>query len=683
MTLQMAIPSGSPVGRQPVRTPMLIGGEWVGAVDGGWRDITAPARHGVVLARVPDAGAADVDLAVAAARHAFPGWRDRHFKDRQRLLLAVADAVEACAEDLARSTAADTGNAIRTQARPEVATLVDLFRYFGGVAGEVKGVTLPAGAGQLQYTRQEPLGVVGGILPWNSPLMIAGFKVPAALAAGNTVVLKAAEDAPLSVLMLAEICDRILPPGVLNVITGDGRTAGAALVEHPDVDKISFTGSTGVGRSIAASAGGRLVHVSLELGGKNPSIVFPGEITDELIEGLLLSTRVHRQGQSCTAGSRLFLHRDIRDEVLERLASRMESLVVGDPLDEASDIGAIIVPTRDATATPAPRPRGLPAQPTVRVVPDSVVEVDRLPTADEPSARGMRHGRFHQFQQHAAGVPGMHEVDPGAGGSASRGVVEQPEAAGPEPGARLVDVGDPQRQLLQARPALADERRDGRRRGQRRQQLDLRAAVAEGDHGFVDALLGVLLAVRESAAQHVGVEGDGGIQVRHGDPHVIDHGVGQPEGGGGPGHGWSISQSTVPAVTTAPSAGTRPRTTPPRWAFTGCSIFIASRTRTRSPTSTVSPSETATFTMVPCMGATSAPAVAAGPDVAPAVRRFAVGRPPGGAAPTDSDPGSVTVSRRPSTSTTRLCRGAVSAASTGVATKAGIRLSNSSSIHRV
>ncbi len=342
MTLQMAIPSGSPVGRQPVRTPMLIGGEWVGAVDGGWRDITAPARHGVVLARVPDAGAADVDLAVAAARHAFPGWRDRHFKDRQRLLLAVADAVEACAEDLARSTAADTGNAIRTQARPEVATLVDLFRYFGGVAGEVKGVTLPAGAGQLQYTRQEPLGVVGGILPWNSPLMIAGFKVPAALAAGNTVVLKAAEDAPLSVLMLAEICDRILPPGVLNVITGDGRTAGAALVEHPDVDKISFTGSTGVGRSIAASAGGRLVHVSLELGGKNPSIVFPGEITDELIEGLLLSTRVHRQGQSCTAGSRLFLHRDIRDEVLERLASRMESLVVGDPLDEASDIGAII-----------------------------------------------------------------------------------------------------------------------------------------------------------------------------------------------------------------------------------------------------------------------------------------------------------------------------------------------------
>lgn len=321
---------------------MLIGGEWVESTSGAWRDVFSPARHGHVLAHVPCGDKEDVDRAVRAARAAFPAWRDQHFTGRQRVLLKIADAIDDRAEDLAQITAADTGNALRTQARPEAKTLADLFRYFGGVSGEVKGTTLPAGSAQLQYTRQEPLGVVGGILPWNSPLMIAGFKVPAALAAGNTVVLKAAEDAPLAVLLLAEICQEFLPDGVLNVVTGGGRTAGAALVDHPGVDKVSFTGSTEVGRHIARQAGDRLAHVSLELGGKNPSIVFPGAVTDELIEGLLLSSRVHRQGQSCTAGSRLFLHRDVHDEVLERLVARMGQLVVGDPLDEASDIGAVI-----------------------------------------------------------------------------------------------------------------------------------------------------------------------------------------------------------------------------------------------------------------------------------------------------------------------------------------------------
>ncbi|GAA3678761.1 aldehyde dehydrogenase family protein [Nocardioides ginsengisoli] len=321
---------------------MLIGGQWVESVTGAWREVLSPGRHGEVLAQVPSGDKEDVDRAVRAARAAFPAWRDQHFTGRQRVLLTIADAIDARAEDLAQITAADTGNALRTQARPEAKTLADLFRYFGGVAGEVKGTTLPAGSSQLQYTRQEPLGVVGGILPWNSPLMIAGFKVPAALAAGNAVVLKAAEDAPLSILLLAEICQELLPDGVLNVVTGEGETAGAALVEHPGVDKVSFTGSTEVGRHIARQAGDRLAHVSLELGGKNPSIVFPGAVTDELIEGLLLSSRVHRQGQSCTAGSRLFLHRDVHDEVLEKLVARLGSLTVGNPLDEASDIGAVI-----------------------------------------------------------------------------------------------------------------------------------------------------------------------------------------------------------------------------------------------------------------------------------------------------------------------------------------------------
>ena len=336
-----------PVGESsPPRRLMLIGGDWVEAVDGEWREITSPARRGSVIARVPRGNATDVDRAVAAAREAFPAWRDQHFKERQRVLLRIADALEGRAEELARVTAEDTGNALRSQARPEAALLVDLFRYFGGVAGEVKGTTLPAGATQLQYTRQEPLGVVGAILPWNSPLMIAGFKVPAALAAGNTIVLKAAEDAPLSILLMAEICEEFLPPGVLNVVTGTGRAAGAALVDHPGVDKVSFTGSTEVGRGIAGRAGERLAHVSLELGGKNPSIVFPGAVTDELIDGLVASSRITRQGQSCTAGSRLYLHRDVHDEVLARLADRLGALRVGDPLDETNDIGAVINQTQ-------------------------------------------------------------------------------------------------------------------------------------------------------------------------------------------------------------------------------------------------------------------------------------------------------------------------------------------------
>jgi aldehyde dehydrogenase (NAD+) len=325
---------------------MLIDGQWVPALSGEWRDVTTPARRGEVIARVPRAGTDDVDRAVAAGRAAFASWRSQHFTVRQRALGLIADEVEERAEELARLTAADTGNALRTQARPEAATLVDLFRYFAGVAGEVKGTTLPAGDGQLQYTRLEPLGVVAGILPWNSPLMIAGFKLPAALAAGNTVVLKAAEEAPLSVLLLAEICAEHLPDGVLNVLTGPGSTVGAALVNHPGVDKVSFTGSTEVGRGIARDAGERLAHVTLELGGKNPSIVFPDAVDDDLIDGLVLASRITRQGQSCTAGARLYLHADVYDGVLERLVTKLGAMTVGDPLDEATDIGAIISETQ-------------------------------------------------------------------------------------------------------------------------------------------------------------------------------------------------------------------------------------------------------------------------------------------------------------------------------------------------
>ncbi len=326
--------------------PMLIGGTWAAAADGEWIDVMSPGRRGTVLARVPRARQADADRAVAAARAAYPAWRALHFKDRQKALLRIADALEDAAEELAVLTAADTGNALRPQARPESQTLVNLFRYFGGVAGEIKGVTLPAGDDQLQYTRREPLGVVAGILPWNSPLMIAGMKVPAALATGNTMVLKAAEDAPLTILRMAEIASAFLPNGVLNVVTGYGPEIGEALVQHRGVDKVSFTGSSRVGHHVAEVAGSRLAHVSLELGGKSPNIVFPDMATPDRIAstatGVLTAMRFTRQGQSCTAGSRLFVHRDVYDDFVAEVVDQVSRLKVGDPLDEATDMGSII-----------------------------------------------------------------------------------------------------------------------------------------------------------------------------------------------------------------------------------------------------------------------------------------------------------------------------------------------------
>ncbi len=323
-------------------TQMLIGGSWVDAADGRTIVVENPARRGSVIAEVPRGDAEDVDRAVAAAAAAYGAWRAMPARERGRALLRIADALESHADELARSTARETGNALRPQARPEADLTQHLFRYFGGIAGETKGTVLPLGDDLLSYTRREPLGVVGAIIPWNSPLMIVGMKVPAALAAGNTVVLKAAEDAPLTVLRLAEIANDFLPPGVLNVITGYGPEAGAALTAHPRVDKLSFTGSTEVGRRVMGVAADRVLPISLELGGKNPSIVFPDSGDDQTVEAVVTAMRFTRQGQSCTAGSRLFLHESIHDDFVERLITRLGRLVVGDPSDEATDMGAII-----------------------------------------------------------------------------------------------------------------------------------------------------------------------------------------------------------------------------------------------------------------------------------------------------------------------------------------------------
>ena len=320
---------------------MLIDGQAAQAHDGRRIDIENPANRRVI-GQVPRGGAADVDRAVQAAARAFETWRLVPPRERGRLLLRIADAVEAETESLARTVALETGNAIRTQARPEVKGTVDVFRYFGGVAGETKGETVPLGEHVLCYTRREPIGVVGGIVPWNAPVVLGTLKIAMSVAAGNTLVLKAAEDAPLGLLRIAQICAQHLPPGVLNLLTGYGEEAGAALARHPAVRKLSFTGSTEVGRLIMHAAADRIVPVSLELGGKSPAIVFPDSDDDRTVDGVITGMRFTRQGQSCTAGSRLFLHRSIFNSFLDKLAAKLRTLKIGDPLDETTDMGSII-----------------------------------------------------------------------------------------------------------------------------------------------------------------------------------------------------------------------------------------------------------------------------------------------------------------------------------------------------
>jgi betaine-aldehyde dehydrogenase len=318
------------VEKSVARSLMLIGGKAVESADGRYIDIENPATR-AVMAQVPRGGEADIDSAVRAAAAAFVEWKRVTPKDRGRMLLRIADLVEAETESIARTVALETGNAIRTQARPEIKSTAEVIRYYGGLAGETKGETVPLGEHVLSYTRREPIGVVGGIVPWNAPVVLGTLKIAMAIAAGNTLVLKAAEDAPLGLLRVAEICNDHLPPGVLNLITGYGEEAGAALARHPLVGKLSFTGSTEVGKLIMHAAADRIVPVSLELGGKSPAIVFPDADEQRTVDGVITGMRVTRQGQSCTAGSRLFLHRSIFDSFVSKLTATLQKFKIGDP----------------------------------------------------------------------------------------------------------------------------------------------------------------------------------------------------------------------------------------------------------------------------------------------------------------------------------------------------------------
>ncbi|MBV8189685.1 MAG: aldehyde dehydrogenase family protein [Alphaproteobacteria bacterium] len=320
---------------------MLIDGQSVDSASGARITVENPAKL-QPIAEVPRGNAADVDRAVAAATKAYGEWRRMPPRERGKLLLKIAEALQARTEELARTIALETGNALRTQARGEANITADIYRYFGGLGSELKGETIPLGENVLSYTRREPLGVVGAVIPWNAPVMLAALKIAPALCAGNTMVMKAAEDAPLGVLLMAEICQQFLPPGVLNVLTGFGEECGGAIASHPGIRKLSFTGSTEVGKIIMRAAAERIVPVSLELGGKSPSIVYPDADEDWAVDGIIAAMRFTRQSQSCTAGSRLFLHEDIFDSFLAKLEKKATALKIGDPLDEATDIGTII-----------------------------------------------------------------------------------------------------------------------------------------------------------------------------------------------------------------------------------------------------------------------------------------------------------------------------------------------------
>lgn len=326
-------------------TGQLIDGAWVEPAAGATLDVINPCRRSTITT-IGAAGKQDVDAAVAAARAALPSWRRMASRSRGALLTQLADRIAAHCEEIARVLAAETGNALRTQSRPEVMSAIEVLRYYGGTVAEQKGETLPLGPGLFSYTTREPLGVVAAIIPWNSPLVLAAVKIGMALGTGNTLVLKPAEDAPLAVIRIAELAADLFPKGVFNLVTGVGEVAGAALSAHPDVAKISFTGSVEVGKLVAHAAADRIARATLELGGKSPVIVYPDAATDGRIEDLaaniIAAMRFARQGQSCTAGSRLYIHKDVFEPVLKSVTARLAGMKIGDALDEETDIGAII-----------------------------------------------------------------------------------------------------------------------------------------------------------------------------------------------------------------------------------------------------------------------------------------------------------------------------------------------------
>ena len=322
---------------------LLIGSERLDAADGRTFTTVDPAT-GSDLAEVAQAGPADVSRAVAAARAAFSDgpWASMPAAGREKLMLALAQAIEDRAEEIAQIESLDNGKPVGLAQYVDVNGAVGHLRYFAGWPSKIEGAVLPVAAPNMHcYTRREPVGVCGQIIPWNFPLLMAAWKLGPALAAGCTIVLKPAEQTPLSALRVGELALEVgFPPGVLNVLTGDGST-GAAIVDHPDVDKIAFTGSTAVGREIGSKAGAALKRVTLELGGKSPNIILPDADIDAAVRGSFQAIYFN-SGQACNAGSRLFVPAERFDEVMGALAEQANAARLGPGLDPATQLGPLV-----------------------------------------------------------------------------------------------------------------------------------------------------------------------------------------------------------------------------------------------------------------------------------------------------------------------------------------------------
>jgi aldehyde dehydrogenase (NAD+) len=319
---------------------LLVNNRWIESEAGKTFATTNPAT-GETICEVSEADAADVDKAVRAARAAFEGsWRKTQAEERGRLLHRLADLIESHADELAMLESMDNGMPITIAKAVNVPASVACYRYYAGWADKVHGKAIPIDENYVCYTRREPIGVVGQILPWNFPMMLQAWKLAPALAAGNTVVMKPAEQAPLSALRIGElVVEAGFPEGVVNLLPGYGPTAGAAIARHMDIDKIAFTGSTEVGCLIMeAAAKSNLKRVTLELGGKSPNIVFQDADLDQAVEAAHFGL-FFNQGQTCTAGSRVFVEQKIYDQFVEESAARARKRVVGDPSDPRTEQG--------------------------------------------------------------------------------------------------------------------------------------------------------------------------------------------------------------------------------------------------------------------------------------------------------------------------------------------------------
>jgi len=321
---------------------LYIGGEWVDSAGGGTFEVEDPARAERVTT-VAEANAEDIDRAVKAARSAFEGeWRDTTPRQRGRLLWKLSQRLEERVDEFARVETLHNGKPL-FESRIDMAMTIQTFEYYAGWTTKIEGETIPVSVPhQLNYTLREPVGVVGAIVPWNFPLNLASWKVAPALAAGCTVVLKPASETPLTALLLADAAAEVgLPPGVLNVVPGSGRVAGEALVAHPGVDKIAFTGSTAVGQHIAKVAADTVKRVSLELGGKSPNIVFADADLPIAAKGALTGI-FYGKGEVCAAGSRLLVEGSAREQVVDLVADGASKLQIGDPFEKGTRIGAVV-----------------------------------------------------------------------------------------------------------------------------------------------------------------------------------------------------------------------------------------------------------------------------------------------------------------------------------------------------